>query len=217
MGTPLLTTKGRGTHAARPAAGNAGYLYYETDTGSLFLDDGSSWVSYSTLGGVTHAYLGYNTVGGSTENLPTSTFYCKKVTAASGGTISSVGAYVGETADAVYAWQTAVFADNSGVVGDLLAVNQAGIAGNYGVALTNAPGVGVARWIHTPCGLYVVAGDYWLAIMVTHGSSGSVTLAYDGSGSDRTIASGGAWWAHGGRYTQTTTARKYSIRADFLS
>lgn len=34
-----------GTHAGRPAAAssNAGYLYFETDTGSLFRSDGSAW------------------------------------------------------------------------------------------------------------------------------------------------------------------------------
>lgn len=33
----------RGTHSARPAAGSAGLLYYETDTGQLFRDSGSAW------------------------------------------------------------------------------------------------------------------------------------------------------------------------------
>lgn len=32
-----------GTHAARPAPGHAGALYVETDTKSLFRDNGSSW------------------------------------------------------------------------------------------------------------------------------------------------------------------------------
>jgi hypothetical protein len=34
---------GYGTHAARPAAGSEGALYYETDTDTLFRDNGSTW------------------------------------------------------------------------------------------------------------------------------------------------------------------------------
>lgn len=36
---------GRGLHSARPAAGTAGALYYETDTSTLFRDSGSAWES----------------------------------------------------------------------------------------------------------------------------------------------------------------------------
>lgn len=36
---------GYGTHAARPAAGSAGRLYYETDTATLFRDSGTAWVA----------------------------------------------------------------------------------------------------------------------------------------------------------------------------
>lgn len=37
-----------GTHAARPAAGNAGAIYIETDTNTLFRDNGTSWVAIGT-------------------------------------------------------------------------------------------------------------------------------------------------------------------------
>lgn len=39
----LSTVIGRGSHASRPAAGNAGSLYYETDTFNMFRDNGSTW------------------------------------------------------------------------------------------------------------------------------------------------------------------------------
>src|SRR5690348_11253711 len=39
----LTAIDARGTHAARPAASQAGKLYYETDTGIIFRDNGSSW------------------------------------------------------------------------------------------------------------------------------------------------------------------------------
>jgi hypothetical protein len=38
---------GYGTHAARPSAGSAGVLYYETDTDTLFRDNGTSWDALS--------------------------------------------------------------------------------------------------------------------------------------------------------------------------
>jgi len=40
-------TNASGTHAARPAAGYAGRLYFETDTNLLYQDNGSSWAQWS--------------------------------------------------------------------------------------------------------------------------------------------------------------------------
>lgn len=51
--TALSAAIARGTHASRPAAGTAGFLYYETDTETLFRDNGSTWDTYSNPG-----YLG---------------------------------------------------------------------------------------------------------------------------------------------------------------
>lgn len=41
--TALSTVISRGTLASRPSAGVAGYLYYATDNGHLYRDNGSSW------------------------------------------------------------------------------------------------------------------------------------------------------------------------------
>ncbi len=41
--TLLSAAIARGSHASRPAAGTAGFLYYETDTFNLFRDSGSAW------------------------------------------------------------------------------------------------------------------------------------------------------------------------------
>lgn len=43
----------RGTHASRPSAGIDGRLYYETDTNTLYRDNGSSWDSVEGSGGFT--------------------------------------------------------------------------------------------------------------------------------------------------------------------
>lgn len=42
---------GYGTHAARPAAGSAGRLYYETDTDTLLRDNGGTWDALALAGG----------------------------------------------------------------------------------------------------------------------------------------------------------------------
>lgn len=64
--TALATVLGRGTHAGRPAAGNTGRYYYETDTTTLFRDNGSSWDNNEGAGGLadqgTATYLDF-TVG----------------------------------------------------------------------------------------------------------------------------------------------------------
>lgn len=68
----------RGTHADRPAAGAAGRLYYETDTTTLFRDNGASWDNAEgagTLGGSTggtdNAIIRANGTGGATvQNSP---------------------------------------------------------------------------------------------------------------------------------------------------
>jgi hypothetical protein len=48
---PWTTINGKGTHAARPAAGatNSGYVYWETDTSQLYRSDGSVWLLISSL------------------------------------------------------------------------------------------------------------------------------------------------------------------------
>jgi hypothetical protein len=47
----LSTVIGRGTLAARPAAANAGRIYYATDTDILYRDSGSAWQAISLGGG----------------------------------------------------------------------------------------------------------------------------------------------------------------------
>ncbi len=46
----LSTVIGRGTKGSRPAAGTAGSLYFATDEGILYRDNGSAWEAYSIPG-----------------------------------------------------------------------------------------------------------------------------------------------------------------------
>lgn len=48
--TALGSVIQKGLHSARPAASIAGQLYYETDTSTLFRDNGSGWDAVSTVG-----------------------------------------------------------------------------------------------------------------------------------------------------------------------
>jgi hypothetical protein len=48
--TALATIIGRGLHSARPAAGTPGSIYYETDTSTLFRDNGASWDNIEAAG-----------------------------------------------------------------------------------------------------------------------------------------------------------------------
>lgn len=61
----LSSVIGRGTLAGRPAAGNAGRLYFATDSpGTMYRDNGSSWDSVETSGGLadqgTATYLDFS-------------------------------------------------------------------------------------------------------------------------------------------------------------
>jgi hypothetical protein len=61
--TALATIIGRGLHSARPAAGVAGSLYYETDTTTMFRDSGSAWESVEGGGVTAHSALSGLTSG----------------------------------------------------------------------------------------------------------------------------------------------------------
>ena len=52
MSTVLSDVIGRGLHSAIPAAGVAGRLFYETDTLTLFRDNGATWDSVEAVAGV---------------------------------------------------------------------------------------------------------------------------------------------------------------------
>lgn len=52
-----LTGYSEGTHAGRPAAGTRGRLYYETDTGLVFFDNGAAWSTVILAGAWTSLSL----------------------------------------------------------------------------------------------------------------------------------------------------------------
>lgn len=164
-------------------------------------------------GSMTHSYIGYNTAGGTTETMTTRRVYATKVTLATAGLITSIGAYCkSDGADHVGGLAVGVFSDNSGTPNLLIAKSPVVNTDSF---LETAAATTTARWLHVPLGFYLTAGDYWLAVG-DMGANPNV-IHKDGSGADRYYTSGGNWIADWGFYTPTTTTSKYSIRADFIS
>lgn len=166
-------------------------------------------------GSFTHAYIGYNTVGGSSVGMSGTTQYLKKVTVASAGLIASVGAYLQGNADNVSSISAGVLADAAGLPADILAAVGSGGNSQFMIDESSSAHSGPARWIHFPIGLWVTAGDYWLAIS----GESRHDIFFDGSGSDVTEDNGGFFSQilDGRRYTNVNSGNKYSIRASFLS
>jgi hypothetical protein len=191
-----------------------------SDGDVLTYDSGSGdWVNEAPPGGgggLTHSYLGYNTIGGSAEAVTVRRWYAKKITVATAGVITSIGAYVDQTsAGTTTHMGVGVFEDNAGTPRYLLAAN-APVIGTGTLWLEHSSGTaGQPRWMSLPIGLYVPAGDYWIGVVF---DSASYSVFKDGSGADR-------YWTHatGIRFSDaglvaiTTTTDRYSIRASHIS
>jgi hypothetical protein len=166
-------------------------------------------------GALTHAYVGYNTAGASTETMTQYRVYMKSVSLTTGQTILTISAYVKcQTGDHVGSLSVGVFSDNSGTPLRILQYNH---VVNTDVLTESAVGTPVARWLAAPINYYNDSGGsqtVWIAVMDS--SAFPNQIAYD-SGGDSYYTSGGGWFADAGFYTVTVSARKYSIRADVVN
>jgi hypothetical protein len=166
-------------------------------------------------GGGSHSYIGYNTVGGSTENAVSFKTYAKKVTIASAGFLQTIQAYIdwNNGSDSVGSLMAGVYSDSAGTPADLIHLTSQTATSLLLDDTSGGGGNAVARWHAVSCGLYLAAGDYWMAFM----SVGTQPrFYYDATGSDRHYTAGGAWMADWGFYSPTTSANQYSIRGSFL-
>lgn len=162
--------------------------------------------------GLTSSYLGYNTVGGTEESTTSQRLIAKSVTTSGACILQSVECYTREIADTTEAMRVCLFDNNAGAIGKLLAYNTF-----VNVAMTNNATFGdgsttsIARWLALPLSYALAASTtYWIGVFWI---ASQARMFYDGSGTDRRFDSGGDFMVDGGRYTQTDTTRKYSMRA----
>lgn len=218
----------RGTRAGQPTpttGEQVGILYYVSDESVTERWSGSAWEDISDTGGgggggLTHSYLGYNTVGGTQEvfgalgAVPLTLF--KKVTIpGGGGVITSIGAYIQMISQNTAVVAAGVYEDSGGAPDHMLSNSMLFGGGGAGGAI--AIGTGQARWLHLPVGLFVPAGDVWIAFTCVTNNASNLEIAYDGSGSDQYHTVGFGGLADGSSYSLTVGSRKYSIRADFIA
>jgi hypothetical protein len=171
------------------------------------------------FGGILQSYLGYNTIGGSTEVVTNYRQYMKKISPTSAGQIVSIGVYLDGTAN-VLNMGAALLTDDSNspdlIIATLPSVRQQLGADVFGGIAPQ--GATEPRWVDLPVAFWVpAAGDYWIAVQPLFEGGGTFHFYYDGSGSDKYLTAGGAYLADGPVHAITTSALKYSIRAGFIS
>ncbi len=166
-------------------------------------------------GGVTQAYVGYNTVGVSTEVFTSKRVYMKKVTIGTACLITDIEAYVDTTTDKVDNFIAVLFADNAGSPKEILAFN-GGVTVASAILPTHQIGAGAARWMGQAMGYWAVAADYWIAVGSGSDADIGMRIYKDGSGTDRYYTAGGVWITDAGYSAVTTSTDKYSIRANTI-
>jgi hypothetical protein len=212
-GSSPLTTKGDlhgfSTADARVPIGS--------DTQVLMADSsqalGLKWAAGGG-GGITHSYVGYNSIGGTPEAWTNTQGRAKQIVLATAGVLLTIDFYIDQTANNVEGLPiAAVWADLTGTPGICIAAS----GGSQPTFFGQPPGTYTytPRWLSIPIGIYLAAGTYWIGATMAGGSD--VRLYYDGSGSDVTWSIGsGVFINDGGRWTNTVGSKKYSIRGSLI-
>lgn len=182
-------------------------------TGQVLTATDATHAAWAAGGGgaLTQSYIGYNTVGASTETVasPNYTTYFKQATVATAALVTSIDAYVKGNASNVQGIWAALLDDNAGAPGKILAIH----AGQTSSSLPVLPALFTAtsRWVASPIGCYVAAGTYWLGLIIGN----AMSINYDTGGSDYTAANNVTWFNENSKGAAGT--RNYSIRANLIS
>jgi hypothetical protein len=218
---PVTIIDAKGDLIAGTAADTAARLAVGGTNGHVLTVDsaestGMKWAAAGGGGGLTQAYVGYNTIGGSTEDMPGLRVFLKKVTLANACLVSDVEAYIASNNNEQISELSAVlYADSGGNPTDILMTTAPRVTYLFLDNAAGAGGVNRPRWYGFPMGYWCAAGDYWIGLGLV-GTVGRFNLYYDGSGSDRYYNSGGAWFADLPYYATSTTTNQYSIRANTI-
>lgn len=169
-------------------------------------------------GGITHSFLGYNTIGGSAENMTLNRWYAKAITPGSDCQILSIGAYLGQAHPNSVNFMVGLWTDASGVPGEVIAGGTTMAGAQPGYVLNSNDSVENARWFHKPISYWLSSGvTYWIGVMHNAAGGGNLKLYYD-TGTDRRMTTSGGYltdWAYFAN--DATDSRKYSIRADVIA
>lgn len=182
----------------------AGALYFIDDAGAVTGPLGAAGGG----SGITQAYLGYNTIGGSSETVTANLWYMKKISPANDCLITDIEVYCKYANDFGSPLAVALFSDSSGPA-RLLAGSEIGL----NLDISDGGGTFTPRWFSMPLGRWVTAGDYWIGFA----QQGTARLiAYYDTGTDVTYQAAGDYMTDPTHGTRTVTSNKYSIRANTI-
>ncbi len=165
---------------------------------------------------IPQTYVGYNTIGGTTETVGTNTwkFLYKTFTLTNPGFLASIDVYCKGNGSNVASLFSGLMDDNAGAPGKTISIGT--FPGEDATAthpLINTVFSSTPRWVSMPSGIYLPAATYWFVICYGNSTSGAQTVYFDGSGSDRTRADNNTWLNEA---TTTSGSNKYSIRGNII-
>ena len=156
---------------------------------------------------LTPSFVGTNGIGGSAQTPGTNVAYAKSVSIPANSVLSHIEGFLALTDASSMAFRVGVWDDNAGAPGVLRCLSP--------MPQTNAILTGgTDRWWGAPVAMWFAAlTTVWIGIHIFDPTG--TTLAFvSGTGSDRSIASGGVWTGETGAagVTVTNTTHDYSIR-----
>lgn len=173
-------------------------------------------------GGLSAAYFGYNTIGGSTTTWAgATTMYVKKFTTTGQAILLSIGAYIAMTSLAGTDGGVALYADAAGSPGVLLAtgaIGGGGGTGSSGIVGHNTVGPIPGWYDFAISSLLAASTSYWMGMILMFQVT-NYNLYGDSGGADGKIVMGDAGFIEDGNFrgTYTSGTNKFSMRALALS